>query len=134
MMRAAIAAFGVAVLTVLLLVPFHPEAALVGVAYHLAPPSLEPYVWGIVEWGGNVVSFAILAAIVCIALRPRHAFLVAALVSASCEFAQMVIPDRQPSISDFALNTVGAAVGTCAVAFALAAHRAVARRPHTAAH
>lgn len=112
----------------LLIVPFHPEASLVGAAYHFAPPALDPYVWGVIEWGGNIASFAALSAVLCLIVRPRYAFLMAMSVSAACEIAQLVIPDRQASIADFALNTLGAAVaaGVCAAVTAL--HRTFGRQ------
>lgn len=110
-MRVTIAALGALGLIVLLVVPFHPEASLVRAAYQFAPPAVDPYVWGVIEWGGNFVGFAMLAAMLCLPLRPWHAFLLATFISAACESAQILIPDRQPSVSDFLLNTIGAALG-----------------------
>ena len=127
-MRVAIAALGALGLVALLVVPFHPEASLLGAVYHFAPQGLDPYVWGIVEWGGNVLSFALLSAMLCLPLRPRHAFLLATVISAACETVQLFIPDRQPSLSDFLLNTTGAAIacGICAGIARL--HRAIKDR------
>jgi glycopeptide antibiotics resistance protein len=50
-------------------------------------------------------------ALALLALSPRRALFVAAGLSLSVELAQFAIPGRDPSLSDFIFNTVGAAVG-----------------------
>ncbi len=127
-MRPTIAALVALVLVALLVVPFHPEAHLMGVAYQIGPPALQPFVWDAVEWGGNILSFALLTAAFCFAIRPRYAFLLATAISVVCELAQIVIPDRQPRVSDVLLNVIGAAIGAGICAGIAALHRASRRR------
>jgi VanZ family protein len=59
----------------------------------------------------NVILFVPLGA--CLAwsgIRPRRALLAGALLSAGIELAQIAIPSRDPSVSDFAANTTGVAL------------------------
>jgi glycopeptide antibiotics resistance protein len=60
----------------------------------------------------NVLLFIPLGmALGCLGVTPRRAVVLAGSLSLSVELAQFVIPGRDPRLSDFAFNVVGAALG-----------------------
>lgn len=67
---------------------------------------------GWIEFGANVVMFVPLGFLLTLLLRNHWYGVVLALVlSAGVEIAQIVIPSRQPSLRDIVANVLGAAVG-----------------------
>lgn len=74
--------------------------------------SLDWFGSGWIEFSANVLMFTPLGFFLAV-LTPRwwHGFLIAAMLSASAELIQAVIPSRQPSVRDIVANTLGAVVG-----------------------
>ena len=67
---------------------------------------------GWIEFGANVLMFVPLGFLLTLLLRNHWYGVVLALVlSAGVELAQIVIPARQPSLRDVVANLLGAAVG-----------------------
>jgi VanZ family protein len=67
--------------------------------------------WLLADFLRNVILFAPLGA--CLTwsgIRPWRVLFAGALLSAGIELAQLVIPSRDPSVSDFAANTAGVAL------------------------
>lgn len=67
---------------------------------------------GWIEFGANVLMFVPLGFLLTLLLRNHWYGVVLALVlSAGAELAQIVIPSREPSFRDIVANVLGAAVG-----------------------
>lgn len=112
----------------LLLVPFHPEAPLLGIVRAATPDTAEirRADWLLVESGGNVVVFAILgAALLVLARRAPLALALACTLNAVAETLQLLIPGRVASLTGLLTNCVGATVG---VVVAVGIRRASRRR------
>ncbi|MDP2401517.1 MAG: VanZ family protein, partial [Actinomycetota bacterium] len=68
---------------------------------------------------GHFVAYAILGTLIYIALRPRHlrpaavslAIILASLYGATDELHQAFVPGRTPDITDWGIDTLGAAAG-----------------------
>lgn len=100
------------------------------VATDLAPLTVPATQRGIsLYWligiAGNIVVFAPLGAAVALALGDHPAKLrllggsgAGALLSAAIELAQLALPSRVSAVGDWALNTVGAAIGAALAVFA----------------
>ena len=100
------------------------------VAANLAPLTVPATQRGIsLYWligiAGNIVVFAPLGAAVALALGDHPAKLrllggsgAGALLSAAIELAQLALPSRVSAVEDWALNTVGAAIGAALAVFA----------------
>ena len=118
---------------VALLVPTHPERGLLTLVGRLLPPGSladgSPLWWAF-ESVGNVALFVPVGIGAALILGPARGLFVAVVVSAACELAQHWIPDRNASLSDVLLNSIGAAVG---VALAVAVRSRTARRQATRA-
>ncbi len=101
------------------------------VAANLAPLTGPAATRGIslywlIDIAGNIVVFAPLGAAVALALGDHPVRLrllggsgAGALLSASIELAQLALPSRVSAVGDWALNTVGAAIGAALAVFAL---------------
>ncbi|WP_165310836.1 VanZ family protein [Microbacterium protaetiae] len=67
---------------------------------------------GWVEAAGNVVMFVPLGFLLTLVFRhPWYGTILALVLSAGVEIAQIVIPDRVASVRDVVSNTLGAAIG-----------------------
>lgn len=85
---------------------------------------------GWIEFAANVVMFVPLGFLLTLLLRNHWYGVVLALVlSAGVELAQLVIPSRQPSLRDVVANVLGAAVGA-ALAWVIVLRRRPARGSH----
>ncbi|WP_461476544.1 VanZ family protein [Microbacterium sp. HJ5] len=73
---------------------------------------VSPFGTGWIEFGANILMFVPLGLLLTLLLRNHWYGVVLALVlSAGVELAQIVIPSRQPSLRDIVANVLGAAVG-----------------------
>lgn len=97
------------------LTPLTGPAATRGISIH----------W-LIDIAGNVVVFAPLGAAVALALGNHPAklrllggILAGALLSVVIELVQLSLPSRVSAVGDWALNTVGAAIGAALAVFAL---------------
>lgn len=90
---------------------------------------------GWIELGANVLLFVPLGLLLTLLLRRHwHGVMLALILSASAELAQLIIPARQPSVRDILANVLGAAIGS-ALAWTLVVRRErVAAAPHGSPH
>ena len=87
---------------------------------------------GWIEFAANVLMFVPLGFLLTLLLRHHWYGVVLALVlSAGVELAQIVIPSRQPSLRDVVANVLGPAVGA-ALAWLIVLRRHTAGRPDAA--
>lgn len=85
---------------------------------------------GWIEFVANILMFAPLGFLLTLLFRhPWYGVVLALVLSAGAEIAQIVIPSRQPSFRDILANALGAAVGAAlAWLIVLRRERRVARR------
>jgi glycopeptide antibiotics resistance protein len=114
----------------------HPEAGFLRWAGRFAPGgAISPFstTWWVLEDLGNVALFAPVGAVLALLLPPVRALLLAVAFSAGCELAQLLIPERQASVLDVAMNSIGAAAGVAVVLLVRRRRTAQARAtsPHS---
>jgi glycopeptide antibiotics resistance protein len=108
----------------LLLAPTSPQALVTATTAWLhSDIGLGEVRQGWVEFGANVVLFVPLGVLVTLAFRAAWiGVTVAAVLSASAELVQVLLPNRTPSARDVLANVLGAAIGA-AIVVALRAGR-----------
>jgi len=71
-----------------------------------------PFGAGWVEFAANVVLFVPMGFLLTLVFRhPWYGTILAVVLSAGVEIAQIVIPSRQPTLRDIVSNSIGAALG-----------------------
>ena len=86
--------------------------------------------YGWIEFGANILMFVPLGFLLTLLFRhPWYGVVLALVLSAAAELAQIVIPSRQPTVRDILANTLGAALGAAlAWLFVLRVQHRTARR------
>ncbi|HTH05531.1 MAG TPA: VanZ family protein, partial [Ilumatobacteraceae bacterium] len=86
---------------------------------------------GWIEFGANILMFVPLGFLLSLLFRrPWVGVVLAVVLSAVAEVAQIIIPSRQPTLRDILANTLGAALGAAlAWLIVLRRGRAAARPP-----
>jgi glycopeptide antibiotics resistance protein len=112
-----------------LLSPVSPEALVAAVTGRIqAVPAFAAVRQGWVEFGANVLLFVPLGALVTWAFRRAWwGVLVAVVLSASAELAQMLLPGRLASPRDVLANVIGAVIGALVAGLVRAAVRRARR-------
>ena len=81
-------------------------------AFIRADLGLDFFGSGWIEFAANIAMFLPLGFLLTLLFRhPWYGTILAVVLSAGVEIAQIVIPDRQASVRDVISNTIGAAVG-----------------------
>ena len=102
-------------LGVIVLTPISYGAVVLAIRDRIHAATGASFGAGWVEFAGNVILFLPLGFL--LTLLFRHAWrgtVLAILLSVAVELAQIVIPDRTPSLRDVAANALGAVVGAAA--------------------
>jgi hypothetical protein len=98
-------------------------------------PGMPVFGDGWVEFTANIVLFVPMGFFLTLLFRhPWYGAILGVVVSAGVEIAQIVIPDRQPSLRDIISNSIGAAVGAFLawLIVLVPAHRRAKRRAREA--
>jgi hypothetical protein len=75
-------------------------------------PGMPAFGDGWVEFTANIALFVPMGFLLTLLFRhPWYGAILAVVVSAGVEIAQIVIPDRQPSLRDIVSNSIGAVIG-----------------------
>jgi VanZ family protein len=93
-----------------------------------AVPGMDSIGSGWIEFAANIVLFVPLGFLLTLLFRnPWVGAIIGLVISAGFEIAQILVPDRQPTVRDVISNTLGAALGAL-IAWLVVRHRRLRAR------